>query len=205
MKRSRKITFTLLLLITFLITGCAGRKAVVKDTFLLNAQRSGSPASAASGPVLMVRPFSIAPAYAGRDLVRKIAANQLESDYYNEYFVSPAQMLTDLTRSWIDQSGLFQTVLPATSSIRPAMSLEAHIEKLLADMPNETNPQAKLEISFILIEHNKRQQTIHFQKSYTWAHPMTTLSWPDYIIAQNACLTQILTELEKDLTANLKK
>jgi cholesterol transport system auxiliary component len=183
--------------------GCIQRQTIVKDSFLLDAQRTGPTVQKASGGILTVQPFSIAPAYSGKDLVEQVDYLQVDSDYYNEYFVSPSVMITSLTRNWLADSGIFETVLPPLSSINPEMSLEGHIKKLLADTKDRSDPKAILEIKFILIKHENRQRTIRLEKSYAVTEQIQDRSPQGYIAAENKCLEQILELLEKDLVENL--
>ncbi|MHC5161273.1 MAG: ABC-type transport auxiliary lipoprotein family protein, partial [Planctomycetota bacterium] len=142
-------------LIALLCSGCAQRTAIVKDTFLLDAQRGGPSLKAAPKTVLAVRPFSIAPAFQGKGLVYRTEDDQYESDFYNEYFVSPSAMMTDQTRDWLSGSGVFAEVLLPVSSFEPTLILEGHIKQIVADVRDKGNKQAVLELSFFLLEkHN---------------------------------------------------
>ena len=152
MNRHKMTLTTMGLIIVLLYSGCASRKAIVKDTFLLVAQRPGESIQADSETVLAVQPFSIAPAFGGKGLVYRTGENQYESDYYNEYFVSPAAMMTDQTRHWLSASGVFTQVLLPTSSVEPSHILEGNIKQIAADVRDKANPQAVLEISFFLLE-----------------------------------------------------
>ncbi|RKY06624.1 MAG: hypothetical protein DRP56_07075 [Planctomycetota bacterium] len=187
------------LLMVLLCTGCAQRKAVVKDTFLLDAQRGGESIQAASEMILAVGPFSIAPAFGGKGLVYRTGDNQYESDFYNEYFVSPAAMMTEQTRNWLAGSGVFAQVLSPVSSVEPTGILEGHIKQIVADVRDKANPQAVLEITFFLLGQHKRERTIRFQKTYSAAHLLESKTAPACIAALNQCLTDILQDLEKDL------
>ena len=166
------------LLIILSSAGCMQRKTFVKDTFLLNAQRGDVSVQAASETILAVQPFSIAPAFQGKGLVYRTGENQYESDFYNEYFVSPAAMMTEQTRNWLAESGAFAQVLPPISSKEPTHILEGHIKQIAADVRDKANPQAVLEISFFLLEQHKRERTIRFQKTYSAMHPLESRTAP---------------------------
>ncbi|RKY06093.1 MAG: hypothetical protein DRP56_08035 [Planctomycetota bacterium] len=187
------------LLVVLICPGCAGRKAIVKDAFLLDAQRGGESVQAASEAILAVQPFSIAPAFGGKGLIYRTGDNQYESDFYNEYFVSPAAMMTEQTRNWLAGSGVFARVLSPVSSVEPTDILEGHIKQIAADLRDKATPQAVLEITFYLLGQHKRQRTIRFQKTYLAAHLLESKTAPACIAALNQCLTEILQDLEKDL------
>ena len=202
MNRHTKTLMVIGLLIVLFSPGCAGRKAIVKDTFLLDAQRGGAAVQAASETILAVQPFSIAPAFQGKGLVYRTGDNQYESDFYNEYFVSPSAMMTDQTRNWLAESGAFAQVLSPISSVEPTHILEGHIKQVAADVRDKANPQAVLEISFYLLQQHKRERAIRFQKTYSAMQPLESRTAPACVVALNQCLTEILGNLEKDLVSN---
>ena len=203
MNRYKK-TWTLIgLLIVLLGSGCASRTAIVKDTFLLNAQRPGASVRGASETILAVQPFSIALAFQGKGIVYRTDENQYKSDYYYEYFVSPASMITNQTRNWLSESGTFGQVLSPISSVGPTHVLESHIKQIAADVRDKAKPQAVLELSFFLLKQEKHDRTIRFQKTYSATQPLESDTASACIAALNQCLSEILGNLEQDLTSNL--
>ena len=152
MKINQKKALIVVLSALLFSAGCMNRKAVVKDTFLLDIQRQDVSERSASERILAVQPFSIAPAFQGKGFVYRTDENQYESDFYNEYFVSPAAMLTNQTRNWLSESGTFAQILSPVSSVEPTHILEGHIKQIAADARDKANPQAVLEISFFLLE-----------------------------------------------------
>jgi cholesterol transport system auxiliary component len=193
------------LLIALLCPGCAQRKAIAKDTFLLNAQRGGTSVQATSEAVLAVQPFSIAPAYQGKGLAYRTDDDQYESDFYNEYFASPSAMVTEQTRDWLSESGVFAEVLLPVSSVKPTHVLEGHIKQIVADVRDKANKQAVLELSFFLLEQHNHNRTIRFQKTYSATQSLDGKTASACIVAMNQCLSEILGDLEKDLASNLSE
>ena len=205
MNRRKMILTAMGLMIVLLYSGCASRKAIVKDTFLLDAQRGGASVQAASETILAVQPFSVAPAFGGKGLVYRTDENQYESDFYNEYFVSPAAMMTEQTRNWLSESGVFAQVLSPISSAEPTHSLEGHIKQIAADVRDKANPQAVLELSFFLLEQHKRKRAVRFNKTYSVTRPLESKAASACIDALSQCLRQILEDIETDLASNLSE
>lgn len=183
--------------------GCMSRKTIVKDTFLLDVVREDSASQKTSAGIVAVLPFSIAPAFEGRGVVLRIGENQYESDFYNEYFISPSQMIADQTRHWMSESGLFAQVLLPASSVPPTHVLEGHISKMFLDMRDSEKPRAELEVTFFLVELQKRNRVIQFRNTYAASHRLQNSSRRDYIAAQGQCLQDILGNLERDLASKL--
>ena len=205
MNRHTKRLMAMGLLIAVICSSCAQREAILKDTFLLDAQRGGQSLKASPKTVLAVRPFSIAPAFQGKGLVYRTDEGQYESDFYNEYFVSPSAMMTDQTRDWLSESGVFAEVLLPVSSVKPTHILEGHIKQIVADVRDKGNPQAVLELSFFLLEQDRHDRKIVFHKTYLVTHPLEGKTASACIVAMNQCLSQILGDLEKNLASNLSE
>lgn len=203
MKTDLKTATTIVLSIILFNSGCLQHKAVVKDTFLLDVQRDNRSVQKTSESTLTVQPFSIAPEFADKGIVFRTGDNQCESDFYNEYFIFPAPMITEQTRQWLSQSGLFAQVLSPVSSVKPTHVFEGHIQQMVMDIRNPAAPQAVLEITFFLLQQQSRNRIVQFHKTYESTQPMKSASFQDYIAAQNAGLRTILSELESDLTSHI--
>jgi len=201
MKTKRTMKLVVVMLAMAAVAGCLQRPAIVKDMFMLDAKRTAGAAKPASDAVLSVRPFSIAPAFQAKGFVSRTGADQYESDYYNEYFISPAAMLTEQTRDWLADSGLFGRVLLPVSSAEPTHLLEGHISQIAADTRDSENPKAVLEMSFFLLAQEKRERTVLFRKRYSAARGIREKTAPAYIAALNECLRDILQNLEQDLAS----
>ena len=202
MKMNLKTAAIVLSVILF-NSGCLQRKAVVKDTFLLDARPDTRSVQKTSESTLAVQPFSIAPEFADKGIVSRTGDNQYESDFYNEYFISPASMITEQTRRWLTESGLSAQVLLPVSSVQAAHVLEGHIQRMVLDIRDAEKPRAEMEVTFFLMEQHKRNRAVRFQKTYSAVQSMESSSFEDYIAAQNRCLHDILTGFERDLAENL--
>jgi cholesterol transport system auxiliary component len=180
------------------------RTSVVKDTFLLEVQRSGTAVVSGSKAILSVQPFSIAPAFERNSIVSRVDENEYVADYYNEYFVSPAMMVTNQTRQWLVESHLFAHVLSPSSIVQPTHILEGHVMAMFLDQSNIEQPLALLKISFYLVKKHKRDETITFHKTYTVTRSMQSTNTQAYAAAQTAALTEILQAIETDLATILE-
>ena len=203
MNRCTIILMRIGLLFALLFSGCINQKAVLRDTFLLDAPRPGVSGQPASETILAVQLFSIGPAYQSKGLVYRTGENKYKSDFYNEYFISPASMLTEQARNWLSASGVFAQVLSPASSVAPTHILEGHVRQIGADLRDDSKPRATLEISFFLLKQQKRNRTIQLNKTYSVTRPLADETAAACIDALNQCLSEILGNLEKDLASNL--
>jgi cholesterol transport system auxiliary component len=180
------------------MAGC-GKQEYSKQRYWLDIQRPKANLGIANGTILAVEPFSIDSAFRTRSIVYKKTSHEYESDFYQEYLIPPAQMMTEQTRRWLGNSGLCARVLQPGSTMQPTHILEGHIGKLYIDSSADGQSVANLEISFYLLKKEKRDEQILFGKTYTASKQMESSATEDYFRALKNALTEILRKSEEDL------
>lgn len=178
--------------------GCA-RSAPNRVNYLLAASRQGPPVPAVGEGVLDVRRFSIDAEFAGRGLVYRTGEYTFERDAYREFLVSPAQMITGRVRDWLSLSGLFEQVLAPGSRILPTHTLEGNVLALYADLRDADAPAAVLELRCFLIAGEGGSEKVVFARNYKSVKPLESDTAEALVAAFDACLIEILTNLERGL------
>lgn len=56
-----------------------------------------------------------------------------ETDYYNEFFISPGSLLAEELRQWMARSGLFEHVVGSPRAVEPNYILEGEVTALNGD------------------------------------------------------------------------
>ena len=203
---NRKIRYCMLIglfAITAVISGC-GPKTYTKNYYLLDIQRQADILEADTDLILYVRRFSIDTAFSSNSLVYRKGEFQYESDFYNEFLVSPTAMVTEKTRTWLSQTGLFGQVLDAGSYLEPTHTLEGNIVALYGDVREASSPAAIIEVRFFLIENADSEKIVLWGKLYKGSCQAGAQTADSLIEAFDRCLENILTELEEDLIKKLK-
>jgi ABC-type uncharacterized transport system auxiliary subunit len=201
----RRPTYASLLLFSILaasLCGCAQRIGD-KNYYVLETSRAGRTVRADNEVALEVRRFSIDPSFSDATLVYRVGESRYESDYYNEYLVLPALMLTEKTRDWLARSGVAAHVLTPGSRIEPTHTLETSVTALYGDFRDQSNPTAVLEMRCFLLANEDPNETIAMARVYGASHPVEGKTADALISALNASLKEILTHLEEDLDATL--
>lgn len=192
------------MLLLGLVGGCAtplSRPAPERKLYNMTAQRLESVAPATDKSVLKVRPLQISPAYQGKEMVYRLSETEFESDYYNSFFVQPAQTMTKLAEQWLGRAGIFTNVVDSTSQVVDTHLLEGMVNALYGDYRDRSAPKAVLEMQFFLLRNRNETYSVVFSKNYRKAVPFT----PDgkdaagLAAAYNQALAEVLDELEKDL------
>ncbi len=207
----QKIPLTLLFIGIFamfpLLIGCVNleRSYPEKRYFILDVSRDKNVSSPDTGTVLKVRRFRISSRYEGKGFVYRLKDLNYESDFYNEFFISPASLLTEEIRKWVAGSGLFQHVVDPSSYMDPNYVLEGAVTSLYGDYGVSTAPKAILEMQFFLLQETAASPKIIFQSQYHKEEPLKG-NTPDALVKSwNKALNQILTEFETDLKENIQK
>jgi ABC-type uncharacterized transport system auxiliary subunit len=188
-----------LILMTF---GCTQRMSS-GSSYLLDATRPGEPAPSRGDAVLEVRRFSADAEFASSGLVYRTGEFTYETDAYHQFLISPAAMITERTRNWLSLSGLFDEVLVPGSRLEPAYTLEGNIIALYGDLRDPAAPAAVMELRCFLVADQDPALAVVFARNYRSVKPLQTDSTEGLVGALNACLTEILTNLEKGLAQSL--
>ncbi len=176
-----------------------------KRYFILDASRDEDISSPDTGKALTVRRFRVSPKYEGKGLVYRLEELSYESDFYNEFFISPASMFTEEIRKRLAGAGLFKHVIDPSSLLDSTYILEGAVTALYGDYHVNTAPKAVLEIQFFLLQETATSPKIIFQSQYHKEEPLKGNTPDALVMSWNTAFNLILTEFESDLKNNVLK
>jgi cholesterol transport system auxiliary component len=185
------------------IGGCGQGTTAVQEHYIVEASRKATPIAASIDATLEVRRLTVDAAFASKNLIYRTGQFKYEPDFYREFLISPSAMITEQTRRWLADSGLFKQVLPTGSQIEPMYTLEGTISALYGDFRDESAPQAVLEIRYFLVDHKTPEGAVVFWHSYRAANPISSKTVQAFMDALSQALAEILTRLEADLQTTL--
>ena len=192
-----------LIMSAIIIAGC-GQESYDKQHYILDTQRASSAVAGNNTNILEVRRFTIASAFNSKSLIYRIGEFEYESDFYNEFLVSPAVMITEKARNWLSTSGLSRRVLDPTSYVDPTHVIEGNVIALYGDFRGEARPTAVMEVRIFLLETKTgKEPVIVFGKTYKSSVGLESEGPEDLVSAFDRCLVEILTNLEEDLAERL--
>ncbi|MSQ20056.1 MAG: hypothetical protein EXR39_11000 [Betaproteobacteria bacterium] len=179
------------------------RPAPVKQSYLLNAERTG-PTNAGHIPLaLRVNRFVVAQPFDSRPLVYRATDLRFETDFYNEFLALPATMVTERTMRWLADARLFSAIVPMNSNIDARLVLEGSVWTLHGDYRNPQAPRAIIGIRFLLARDDTEGPTL-LDRSFTRSVPVADRSPDQLVAAFDVALSRILAELEVAMAAALK-
>lgn len=200
MNRKMTVLFDLII-VSIILSGCKSVTDFNRRNFVLEASRSGTPQKAEKDIILAVRNFNIDRTFRTKSFVYRKGQSEYEADFYNQFLIIPNDMITEKTRSWLSQSGLFKLVLESGSYADATHMLEGNIFELYGDFRDKTSPKAVMKIRFFLVRLSDK--TVVFAKTYEATSDAGDRTAESLAGAFDDCLKSILSELEQDLNEQL--
>jgi uncharacterized lipoprotein YmbA len=183
--------------------GCIGIERSYPDTryFVLEAGANPSPSNPSVNETLQVSAIRVSPRYADRSFVYRTSAAGYESDFYNQFLVSPSSLITEEVRKDLIASQVFKYVISGSRQLQPSYVLEGTVNALYGDFRNPDSPKAVLEMEFFLTSELPAKPGILMQKRYAKSLPLTGRSPEALVKGWNQALDEILISLAADLKA----
>lgn len=197
-----RVALTVALGTALLGCGFSERPPLVRQTFLLQANPPTQPLVPAPRPAsLKLSRFVVAAAFGSTALSYRQTDARYVSDFYAEYFVAPAPMLTDAATAWLAASGIFRAVLPPSASADGDFLLEGFVSELYGDFRDESHPAAVVTAKFFLTDNRSTTGIPIWQREYTQRVAMRDRSPEALATGLSAAWSGLLGELARDLIA----
>jgi cholesterol transport system auxiliary component len=201
-RRKRKISICGLLLIVTL-GGCVSFEKAYPDRryFVIEAPRREASANPAASGVLLVTSLRVSPRYESKSFIYRRSDSGFESDYYNQFLVSPGAMLTEDVRRGLAEAQASQYVVGTSSQLDATHVLEGTVDAFYGDFRATSAPKAVLEMEFFLSKEAPTKAEILMRKRYSKAIAVNSRSAEALVNGWNQALGEIITALAADLTA----
>jgi cholesterol transport system auxiliary component len=196
-----------LLALLALCAACVGieRSYPDKRYYVLEVPAKTNPSNPTASETLEVSNIRVSPRYADRSFVYRTSESGYESDFYNQFLVAPASLITEEVRKGLIETQSFKHVISSTSQSQPSYVLEGTVNALYGDFRNADSPRAVLEMEFFLSSDTPAKPGILLQKRYTKSIPLNGRSPEALVKGWNQALEEILTSLAADLKATTPK
>ena len=188
------------------LAGCINLTKEYPDIkkYTLNVEREAAPAPNAGAVNLKVMRFDIASEYESIYFTYKTGDLTIEYDFYNRFAIDPATMITEQVIKWAGHSPFVRYVESKRSIIMPEYAVKGDIIRLYADLGDEGNAKAVLEIRFVILDNRAFPPHIIFQNVYSEEIMLRTMTIMKLVEGWNTALRNILVDFEADLTTFLK-
>lgn len=189
------------LVVLALASGCVGLEKNYPDKryFVLEVNRNANPSNPSGNGVLQVANIRVSPRYEDKGFVYRTSGSGYESDFYNQFLVSPAALLSEELRKGLAQAQIFRHVINASSQLEPTHVLEGVVDALYGDFRDSGAPKAVLEMEFFLRKESASKAEIIADKRYVKAVAVNGRTPEALVRGWNEALNEIVAMLIADL------
>ena len=189
------------LVLIALASGCVGIEKSYPDKryFVLEVRQNVNSPTAPGNGILQVANIRVSPRYEDKGFVYRTSESGYESDFYNQFLVSPAALLGEELRKGLAQSQIFRHVINASSQLEPTLVLEGVVDALYGDFRDPGAPKAVLEMEFFLRKESPSKAEIVAAKRYAKSVAVNGRSSEALVKGWNEALEAILSALIADL------
>jgi uncharacterized lipoprotein YmbA len=183
------------------LSGCVSFERNYPDQhyFVLEVKRNVNPSTTPGNGVVEVADVRISPRYTEKSFVYRTSEARYESDFYNQFLVAPAVLITEEIRKGLAQSHVFRHVIGSSNQLQPTLVLEAAVNDLYGDFRNGSAPKAVLEIEFFLSKETDSRPQIIMEKRYAKSVDLSRRSPEALVQGWNRALEEIIAALVTDL------
>ena len=175
------------------------RSSPEKRYFALEIRAGVHPANPTSNETLEVSNLRVSPRYGDKNFVYRISDAGYESDFYNQFLVSPASLITEEVRKGLAHSQVFKHVISSSIQLQSSYVLEGTVNALYGDFRKRNAPMAVLETEFFLNSLIPTRPGIVMQKRYAQSVPLSGRSPEALVKGWNEALEAVLASLAADL------
>jgi len=209
MRIAYKLSFCSFLILAAFVAGCpnVNKPYPERTYFLFELTNPSETMTTIQGTTLDINRFNISPRSEGREFIYRTTDLEYKSDFYNQFFRPPNNIMTESVRQWLNESGLFEDVLTPASQAIANYTIEGNIVELYGDYRNLASANAVMSIQFYLlkISEDGSDPDILLSKTYTSEQPIGTASPQNLMNGWNLALDDILGEFLSDLSYHLKR
>jgi len=190
------------LFLVALLAGCSAltRESPVRQTFLLETPAL-TPVARSQPGALRVGSVNVAAPFRGKPFVYRMSDLRFETDFYVEFLVPPASMLTEQTARALDRAKPFARISGPGATADAEWVLDGFVSALYADAREAGKPAAELAITYYLTSAGGSEQTPIWSHEYRQHVPMRDNTATAYAEALNKAFADVVAELARDLAA----
>jgi len=198
----RAVTTLLLIAVTGgAFAGCLRREFPERRQYVLSVERTAA-ARTGSKAVIKVGRVRAEPQYERKGFVYRTGEATYTDDFYNAFYVSPAQMVRSTMHDWLTASGVFATVAEVDSLVGADWLLESRLVDFYVDKRTAGDERAVVRLAVTLVDARKSPPRAAFERTYEEVATAAG-SGRGYVDAWSTALARVYQRIESDLSAVL--
>lgn len=200
MGAKRRIATVLLLVVASgsFTGGCFRRQFPERRQYVLQVERQAPPRTASAVAVKVGR-VRAEPQYDRKGFVYRTGDATYADDFYNAFYVSPAQMVRSTMQHWIATSQLFASVADVDSLVSADWLLESRLLAFYVDKRSPESERAVVSLAITLVDAMSSPPRPIYEATYEETSSASGRSAQRYVDAWNEALSRVFERLEADL------
>lgn len=198
----KRADFPTLCAVALLAAGCSFTPPPKPAYFMLDPGKPPSmeairgtdkPATASVSFVDVAAPF------ASDGFVYQTSDEHWEVDPYNQFLVSPADMMTSILRNWTRDSGLYASVAVPGAGGGQEYLIDCDLNELYGDFRNPAKPEAVITITAQVLKQTDKGRVLEQRRTFTHRVPVAERTPAALVTAWNDALREELSLLLRAL------
>lgn len=189
------------LLLILLLLGCSGLKRPYpeRNYFTLEVINEISRPDTLGKYYLKIERADVNQAYLHRNFNYRVGDDEFISDYYNQFYRPVGALVSSEIYKWISSIRLFKDVVPVNTLLNAKFLLDSKVIDIYGDYRDPAAPKAVFNMQFFLLDDTSDNTKLVFSNTYNQSVSISART-PDALVeGWNKALSNILTDLEKDL------
>ena len=199
MKKITILSILLSILIFSISCGQLKRSYPARNFYTLEVGQLENNLSSGKEYLKIVR-VRLNPEYFHQDFNYKVAENQFQSDFYNQFYKPVDQIVFAELYKSLSNSGIFKQVLPPNSIIESNYYIYVNIVDIYADFTGPT-PKAVLNMQFFLINESNGMPRLAYTNVYNHETVLADSLPATIVNGWNEELKAIFTQFQNDLSS----
>ena len=186
------------------LSACAPTKpSADTTTWLIAPKRLGEARKPNTDFWLKIGAVSVNGPFDSKSMVYRLSDQRYEKDFYNGYVSTPAEMIGNTTRQWINDANIFRATLNQSNTFFPYYTLQASVTEFYGDYRSQGEAVVNMEFYLTMLSSGS-QNPILMTNRYTQRVPLKDNRPESLANGLQQAMAGILQRYENDLYAGTK-
>jgi len=186
------------------LSACAPTKpSADTTTWLIAPKRLGEARKPNTDFWLKMEAVSVNGPFNSKSMVYRLSDQRYEKDFYSGYVSTPAEMIGNATRQWINDANIFRATLNQSNTFFPYYTLQASVTEFYGDYRSQGEAVVSMEFYLTMLSSGS-QNPILMTNRYTQRVPLKDNRPESLANGLQQAMAGILQRYENDLYAGTK-
>ena len=186
------------------LSACAPTKpSADTTTWLIAPKRLGEARKPNTDFWLKMGAVSVNGPFDSKSMVYRLSDQRYEKDFYSGYVSTPAEMIGNATRQWINDANIFRATLNQSNTFFPYYTLQASVTEFYGDYRSQGEAVFSMEFYLTMLSSGS-QNPILMTNRYTQRVPLKDNRPESLANGLQQAMAGILQRYENDLYAGTK-